>query len=307
MPRDRTGLDGTAWKDSQDTETARRRESTTGVDARNRKTYSQVTAPKPEKKIIPKDFGVLTALQEGREKSKNYLSRQVARYFPLSGRRKMVKEEKGAMMKQEQEMVTTDMGKANGTADKLFDKKLYHVLTVISNLKLDGGHIKYRDILYNNNVITWDDFNDFDGIDEIKNLKYTDGQGNVVEFLKREKNRLTKLWNFKSYVKDDNDEVFHKPLTWTRPMYDDWCIEKKIFSDGSSGVDKGSRVGKDIDIKPEPALSNLSIPLGLSQEEVLVGPKNENAKNGLPSELILTTIQEESKQPPAQTEDGNKT
>ena len=87
-------------------------------------------------------------------------------------------------------------GKAGGTADKLFDKKLYHVLTVISNLKLDGGHIKYRDILYNNNIVTWDDFNDFDDIDEIKNLKYTDRQGNVVEFLKREKNRLIKLWNF---------------------------------------------------------------------------------------------------------------
>ena len=66
MPRDRTGLDGTAWKDLQDTETAKRRESTTGIDARNRRTYtySQVTAPKPEKKIIPMDFGILTALQE---------------------------------------------------------------------------------------------------------------------------------------------------------------------------------------------------------------------------------------------------
>ena len=72
MPRDKTGLDGTAWN-LQDTETAKRRESTTGADARNRSTYSQVTAPKPEKKIIPTDFGVLTALQEGREKSKNYL------------------------------------------------------------------------------------------------------------------------------------------------------------------------------------------------------------------------------------------
>ena len=100
MPRDSTGLDGTAWKDLQNTETAKRRESTTGVDARNRRTYSQATAPKPEKKkIIPTDFGVLTALQEGRDKSKNYLSRQVARYFPLSERRKMVKEEKEKMMK----------------------------------------------------------------------------------------------------------------------------------------------------------------------------------------------------------------
>ena len=99
----------------------------------------------------------------------------------------MVKEEKGEMVKQEQETVTTDVGKADvgkaeGTAAKLFDAELYHVLTTISNLKLDGGHIKYRDILYNNNIVTWDDFNDFDDINEIKNLKYTDGQGNVIKF-----------------------------------------------------------------------------------------------------------------------------
>ena len=73
-------------------------------------------------------------------------------------------------------------------------------------------------------------------------------------------------------------------------MYDEWCIENKISSDGSSRKEKGSRIGRDIDIKPEQAISHLSIPLGLSKEEILADPKNTNAKRELPSELILTTI-----------------
>ena len=139
MPgRDKAGLDGSAWKNLNPlTAVAQRRETATGVDARNRSTYSQVTATKPEEKTIPTDFGVLTALQQAGEKSRSHLSKV------LSRRRKMVKEEKGTM-------VNPDVGKADDaeagvTADKLFDQRLHHVLTVISNLKLDGGHIKYRD------------------------------------------------------------------------------------------------------------------------------------------------------------------
>ena len=63
MPRDKTGLDGIAWKDLVDKETAKRRESATGAEARNRSTYSQITSLKSKiEKIIPTDFGALTAL-----------------------------------------------------------------------------------------------------------------------------------------------------------------------------------------------------------------------------------------------------
>ena len=80
------------------------------------------------------------------------------------------------MVKQEQ-----DVGKAGVTAAKLFDPKLYHVLTVVLNLELDSIHSKYRDILSNNNIRNWDDF-DENGIDEVKTFQYTDQQGNVNEF-----------------------------------------------------------------------------------------------------------------------------
>lgn len=35
MPRDKTGLDSTSWKDFPETETAKRRKSATGADTRN--------------------------------------------------------------------------------------------------------------------------------------------------------------------------------------------------------------------------------------------------------------------------------
>ena len=72
MPgRDKAGLDGSAWKNLNPlTAVAQRRETTTGVDARNRSTYSQVTATKPEKKTIPADFGVLTALPQAGEETR---------------------------------------------------------------------------------------------------------------------------------------------------------------------------------------------------------------------------------------------
>ena len=103
--------------------------------------------------------------------------------MPLSERRKMVKEE------------VTNVGKANGTAVELFDPKLYHVLTTVAELELDGVHFKYRNILSKNNLLRWEDFIICDEIDDIRNLKYTDEQGEVISFLKREKNRVTKLWN----------------------------------------------------------------------------------------------------------------
>ena len=66
MPRDKTGLDGIAWKDLPDTETAKRRESATGAEARNTaRTYSQVTSPKIKRKtekVTPTDPSVLTPL-----------------------------------------------------------------------------------------------------------------------------------------------------------------------------------------------------------------------------------------------------
>ena len=72
--------------------------------------------------------------------------------------------------------------------------------------------------------------------------------------------------NFISYVEDDNGEgiIFHKPLSWTHQMYEDWCVAKKISSDGSSRIERGSRIGKNVDIQPDTALSSVSIPLGLS-------------------------------------------
>ena len=97
MPgRDKAGLDGSAWKNLNPlTAVAQRREITTGTDVRNRSTYSQVIAARPEEKTIPTDFGVLTTLQQAGEKSRSQLSRV------LSRRRKMVKEEKGTMVKEE--------------------------------------------------------------------------------------------------------------------------------------------------------------------------------------------------------------
>ena len=50
MPRDKTGLDGTAWENLPDTVIAKRRESATGADARSQSTYSQVTSPKIKRK-----------------------------------------------------------------------------------------------------------------------------------------------------------------------------------------------------------------------------------------------------------------
>ena len=165
MPgRDKAGLDGSAWKHFNPlTAVAQRRETTTGVDARNRSTYSQVTAAtKPEEKTIPKDFGVLTALQQAGEKSRDHFSKV------LSRRRKMVKEEEGTMVKpntivgkaDDKDNGTGDklsdtklgVGIDNGTAAKIFDKTLYHVLTTVAELELDSVHSKYRDIFSKNDL-----------------------------------------------------------------------------------------------------------------------------------------------------------
>ena len=111
----------------------------------------------------------------------------------------MIKEEVTNVSKADEKLSkeeTNNVGKADGSATKLFDPKLYYVLTTILDLKLDGTHSKYRDILSHNNILEWEDFTNCDEIDDIKNLKYTNEQGNVIEFLKREMNRLTKLWNF---------------------------------------------------------------------------------------------------------------
>ena len=82
MPRDKTGLDGIAWKDLPETETAKRRKSATGADARNRNTYLQVTKTKNKaEKVIPTDFGALTALQRPGEIKRNFMTR-VSSFFP---------------------------------------------------------------------------------------------------------------------------------------------------------------------------------------------------------------------------------
>ena len=63
--RDKAGLDGAAWEKIPDTETAIRRESVTGVDARSRsaRTYSEVTSPKSKaEKVIPTDPSALFIL-----------------------------------------------------------------------------------------------------------------------------------------------------------------------------------------------------------------------------------------------------
>ena len=147
MPRGKTGLNGTAWKDFPDTETARRRESATGAEARNRSMYSQITSPKSKsktEKVIPMDFDVLTTLQRPGERKEKFISR-VSSFLPLPEKGKMVKQEQEATVgkanitgiKKEEE--TTDVGKANeGSAAILFDKPLFHVLTHILQLKIDG-------------------------------------------------------------------------------------------------------------------------------------------------------------------------
>ena len=66
MPKDKTGLNGTAWKHLPDTEIVKRTKSATGVEARDKsaKTHSQVTAPKIKCKAEKEaDFGELVRLQ----------------------------------------------------------------------------------------------------------------------------------------------------------------------------------------------------------------------------------------------------
>ena len=93
MPRDKTGLDGIAWKDLPETETAKRRKSATGADARNRNTYSQVTKTKNKtERVILTDFGALTALQRPGKIKRKFITR-VSSFFPLSEKGKMIKEE----------------------------------------------------------------------------------------------------------------------------------------------------------------------------------------------------------------------
>ena len=101
------------------------------------------------------------------------------------------------------------------------------MLTNILEYKLDGAHSEYRDILYNNNTMKWEDFISYNDVDDIKISSIP-------------MNRLNKLWNFISYVKDDNDDGinFHKPITWTHQMYNDWCSKYKITRDGSSNISK---------------------------------------------------------------------
>ena len=124
MPgRDKAGLDGAAWEKLPDTETAIRRESATGVDARSRsaRTYSEVTSPKVESKTEksnPTDPSTLLLLSNPRPgKSKEEIISRI----------KMDSNEGKAVSK-------ADEGKSEieGTsAADTFDLALIHIQTVL--------------------------------------------------------------------------------------------------------------------------------------------------------------------------------
>ena len=138
MPRDKTSLDGTAWKDLLNMETAKRRESATGADARNRNTYSQVNSPKAKnksKKIIPTDPSTLSLLS-----------------VPCPGESEEEILSRIKMSKGEEKPV----GEANQTkAADLLDLPLIYILIVLLGLRLDNRHTRVRDILYANECDTW--------------------------------------------------------------------------------------------------------------------------------------------------------
>lgn len=73
------------------------------------------------------------------------------------------------------------IGKANKSAANLLDATLHHVLTNVSNLKLDGKYSNYREMLVSNNIYDWEDFEMY-SIDQLAELTYTDKQGNKVDF-----------------------------------------------------------------------------------------------------------------------------
>ena len=98
------------------------------------------------------DPGVLTPLKRPGESERKYFSR-LSSFAPLPESRKRVVE-----VKTEDK---DNIGKANKSKNieskdksvaQLFGAPLFHVLTTISDLELDGRHSKYRYIFYNNNI-----------------------------------------------------------------------------------------------------------------------------------------------------------
>ena len=184
--RDKAGLDGATWEKLPDTETAIRRESATGVDARSRsaRTYSEVTSPKIKskaEKVIPTDPSALSFLSAPRpgESKEEYLSR-LSSLAPVAKEGKMVKKEE------------IDVGKAN--AKELLDKTLYHVLTDILSLELDDRHARWCHLLHVKDCDKWIRFEELN-LSEFENMEY-ESNGGIIKFTKPDIDRFKRLNEF---------------------------------------------------------------------------------------------------------------
>lgn len=95
---------------------------------------------------------------------------------------------------------TKPVSKANEySVAKCFDWPLFHVLTNISNLKLDSDHSKIKDILCAEKNFKWEDFDKL-YLKELKKYNYNNKFGNKIEFNNYEIKRLTNLFGFKTYT-----------------------------------------------------------------------------------------------------------
>ena len=175
MPgRVKAGLDGAAWEKIPDTETAIRRQTTTGVEARSRdnrtyldrsrdnRTYLEATSPKireskKEEKVNQKDPGALSLLSDpppGENKE------------DIISRIKMVKEEID-VGKDDAEGI--DLGKADegkivvskvnqNDDEEILDDDLEHVLCFLFYPSDDERSSKMRKIFLQHGIKRWDEF-----------------------------------------------------------------------------------------------------------------------------------------------------
>ena len=237
--RDKTGLDRAAWENlDPHTAIAQRRETTTGVEARSRnnnRSYLEAASPRAESTTpqnTQTDFHCLTALTtRGKDENRRAFLTKITNGIGVEPEEatvvgktdtQMIKQEGSLKVKKEED---ADVSKAEaGSAAILFDKPLFHVLTVILRLKLDNQYSYIREYLQLRKCEYWEDLENHI-LGEYAAIEDPD-TGKIHKFPDRDYKLFSKLERFMHHI--NNDE----PLTWTLPMWRSWQIGADVSTVG---------------------------------------------------------------------------
>ena len=88
-------------------------------------------------------------------------------------------------------------------------------------MQLDGRHARVRNILCENECVTWRGFKNKTQ-EALLGAEYKDDSGNTVGFNKFDRERFQMVEEFKIYLRENPTKAkLTDPLTWTLEIWDD--------------------------------------------------------------------------------------